>query len=108
MGTDLNSIDWTRVEELDVLYISSVFDLSEWWDQVGRNAHATVFLAVLLVLPNPASNGYQERVFSACTYFDDKLQQNRGDDSFEMKVLLAVNKNLVDDYNLVNSVVRWV
>ena len=67
-----------------------MFDLSEWWDKVGRQAYQLIFPAVPLVIPVPSSNGYQERVFSACTYFDGDLKQRLKDTRYEMKVLTAV------------------
>ena len=101
------NIDWVRVESRELLYISSVFDLSEWWHVVGRKTHEIVFRAVPLIISIPSSNGYQERVFSACTYFDSILRQNLKDERFERKVLMAVNEHLMDDLNSIDPVVHW-
>ena len=40
------NIDKDRVEQLDLLYISSLFDLSEWWNIVGRKCLNLMFLLV--------------------------------------------------------------
>ena len=88
---------------------SSVFGLSEWWDVVGRTAHAMVFLIVPQYISIPPSNGYQERVFSACTYFDRNIQQRLKDEKYELKVLLAVNERLVGEGNKeVDPLLQWV
>ena len=84
-----------------------MFDLSEWWDKVGCQAYQLIFPAVPLVIPVPSSNGYQERVFSACTYFDGDLKQRLKDTRYEMKVLTAVNEQLVDDLSPIDPVVHW-
>ena len=100
-------IDWDRVERQELLYISSVFDLSKWWHVVGRKTHVIVFCAVPLIILIPSSNAYQERVFSACTYFDNTLRQHLKDQRYEMKVLMAVNEHLMDDLNPIDLVVHW-
>ena len=42
------------------------------------------------------SNTFLERIFSACTWFDDHLRQSLQDKRFEMAVLIAVNNNLLN------------
>jgi hypothetical protein len=44
----------------------------------------------------PASNGFQERIFSACTWFDDPLRQMQSDGEFERSLLLSINDTLAD------------
>jgi len=94
-GKDGKSIDWKRVKGNDTLYISSQFDSREWWVKVGRKAHPLVFLVVPAIIALPASNGFQERTFSTCTYFDDPLRQRLKNSRFEMALLLAVNEELL-------------
>ena len=53
------------------------------------------------------SSGFQERVFSACTYFDCNIQPRQKDKKYEMKVLLSLNKRLVVDDKLIDPVVNW-
>ena len=95
-GKDPTGIDWGRVENLDTLYISSLFDSVEWWKQVGRKDHPQVFPVFPAVIAQPASNDFQERIFSACTWFDNPLRQSLQDERFEMAVLLAVNESFLD------------
>ena len=88
---DEDGIDWKKVEENDALYISSVFDSLEWWKSVGQNQHPLIYFAALLIIGLPASNGFQEQIFSGCTHHDDSLCQSVGDDNFEESVLLSAN-----------------
>ena len=59
-GKDPTSIDWGRVENLETLYISSLFDSIEWWKEVGSEDHPQVFPVFPAVIAQPASNDFQE------------------------------------------------
>ena len=98
MGTDCMGIDWTRVEgnEKDILYISSLFDVREWWSNIGRELHVLVFWVAPPMIALPSNNGFQERIFSACTHFDNPIRQRLKESRFEMAVLLAVNESLLE------------
>jgi hypothetical protein len=48
MRRDCNDIDWMRVNKQETLYISSIFDLCEWWLHVVSVGRHTL---VYLVLP---------------------------------------------------------
>ena len=97
-----DDIDWNRVNRKEALYISSVFNLCEWWKSVGRNTFRLVFLTVPSLLSVPSANDYQERVFSTCTWFDDPLRQRMKYERYEMAVLLAVNEKLLNNEELLN------
>ena len=105
-------IDWDKVNDFDILYISSKFDLLEWWKNVGSKKHPLVILVALVILTLPPTNAYQERIFSTCTYFDDPLRQNLKFSRFEMSVLLAVNqaflRNRIPSFEEVKSIVERV
>ena len=88
-------IDWTRVKKSEVLYISSIFDISEWWITVGHRDNHLVYLVVPSIVALLPSNSFQEPIFSACTWFDNPLRQRQKDGQFEMAVLLAVNEALL-------------
>ncbi len=90
------AIDWNRVEDGDVLYASSHFDMCEWWRVVGRKVYAQIYPVVPPVIAVPSSNDFQERTFSACTFFDDVLRQRLKEGRFEMAVLLAKNESLLN------------
>ena len=94
MGKDTKDIDWGRVKDGDILYISSQFDSLEWWKTQGSRKFPEVFRVALPILALPASNAFLERIFSACTWFDDPVRQSLGDQRFEKSILLAVNKDL--------------
>ena len=44
----------------------------------------------------PEHNGHQERVFSACTWYDTKLASRQYTTTFETKVLLKKNRAWMD------------
>ena len=48
------------------------------------------------IIALPPSNAFLERIFSACTWFDDPLRQKLQDKRFEMAVLIAVNDKLLN------------
>ena len=50
--------------------------------------------AALLIIGLPASNGFQEQIFSGCTTHDDSLFQRVGDENFEESILLSANDSL--------------
>ena len=107
LSSNKDNIEWEKVDRRDLLHISSVFDLSEWWHVVGHKAHVIVFHAVPLIISILSSNAHQECVFSACTYFDNTLLQNLKDERYEVKVLMAVNEHFMDDLNSIDPVVHW-
>ena len=94
MNKDCSTVNWEKVKENETLYISSLFDSIEWWE-FNRKEHWLVFLVVPSVLACPSSNGLQERIFSACTWFDNPLRQRLHNKRFEMSVILAVNESLL-------------
>jgi hypothetical protein len=95
MGKKSDSVDWDKVKKHDTLYISSKFDVCEWWINVGKEKHPLFYIIVPAVLATPASNDFQERIFSCCTHFSNPLRQSLKDGRFEMAVLLAVNQRLL-------------
>ena len=84
-----------KVDLEDVLYISSKFDSLEWWHNVGRGIHKKVFYVAPVIIALPTHNGFQERTFSICTWFDSPIRQRLKGSRFEMAVLLAVNESLL-------------
>ena len=75
----------------DFLYISSNFDVLELWKVVGAMKYPDTLVAALSILALPASNAFQKRIFSACTWYDDPLNQRLQHFRFERKVLLELN-----------------
>ena len=76
MEKDTGEVDWEKVNEVDVLYISSIFDSLEWWKAQGARNFPEIFRVALPISALPASNAFLERIFSACTYFVDPLRQS--------------------------------
>ena len=52
------------------------------------------FPEALPITSLPASNGFQEQIFSVCTYNDNFICKRLGDDNFEESVLLLLNNAL--------------
>ena len=90
MGNNCDDIDWEKVKAKETLYISSLFDLCEWWKNVGRKIHPMIYPVLPSIIALPPSNAFLEHIFSACTWFDDPLRQRLKDKHFEMAVLIAV------------------
>ena len=47
------------------------------------------------IIALPEANSFQERIFSACTHFDDPLRQSLKEARFDMAVLLSVHESLL-------------
>jgi len=94
MGKNISEVNWQKVSEGCLLYISSKFDILEWWNSIGTAKHPDVLAAALPILALPASNAFQERIFSTCTWYDDPLNQSLKSSRFEKRVLLGANKDL--------------
>lgn len=97
MGKDWKkaNIEESRItKDFDTLYTSHLFDLAEWWRNVGKKTFNFIAIAVPSIMAMPASNAHQERTFSICTHFNDELRNRLRDDRFEQSILIAVNKRM--------------
>lgn len=90
MVEDINS-------KRDPQRIAPYFDLVQWWKKVGRLRFPHLATAASIMLGKPASNGYQERVFSSGTYYDSNLRKRLKEDHYEMQVLESMNSDLVKE-----------
>ena len=108
MGKKSDSVDWERVKKHDTLYISSQFDLCEWWKSIGRDKYSLFYIIVPAVIATPASNDFQERIFSCCTHFNKPLRQRLKDGRFEMAVLLSVNQRLLKQGSVPDDEVKEI
>ena len=96
MGKDCSDIDWVGVNRQEILYISSNFDLCEWWlHTVSMERHTLVYLVLPAIITLSPSNAFLERIFSACTWFNGPLRQRLNGNYFEKAVLVAVNECLI-------------
>ena len=75
--------------------MSSLFDLCEWWINVGHRENCLVYLVVPLIITLPSMNSFQECIFSTCTWFDNPLCQRLHNGRFDMAVILDVNEALL-------------
>ena len=91
LNKDCKDVNWEVVKAGKTLYISSVFDLRDWWISVGGSNGSMwrqIYPVVPAIISVPAANGFMERTFSACTNFDNELCQRLNARRFEMAVLL--------------------
>ena len=75
--------------------ISDHFNIMWWWEKVGRIKFPLIFIAACQIHALPESNGDQERTFSAATWMDDPRRRRQMDATFQMKVLIYKNKDLL-------------
>lgn len=94
-----DKINWATVTpKLGNAYqIFRYFDLMRWWKEFGSLQFPEIAVVASIVLSKPTHNGFQERVFSRGTYFDNKLRQRISEKSFEMQVLNSLNSDIVND-----------
>jgi hypothetical protein len=71
-------------------------DPLEWWESVGRALFPKIAQMAMIQLCVPDSNGYQERVFSKCSYFNAPQRRNMAPQNFEMQTLLSLNRRSAD------------
>ena len=90
-----NGIDYKKIQENDVIYISKYFDVLEWW-KIKETAYPELAVSACIVLGKPTHNAFQERVFSRGTYTDTKLRKQLKEESFEMSVLNSVNSRTLE------------
>ena len=69
----------------------------DWWHE-KRNDFPHLCLIASMMLPLPEHNGHQERSFSSCTWFDKSLSQRTLSGNHEMKVLLHLNRKLLEEH----------
>jgi soluble cytochrome b562 len=82
---------------MDAVYSTKRFDIVGWWmnDAHGGRFRYLQGLAVVH-LAQPFTNAYVERVFSRGTWIDGARSQRVLDSTFEMRVLDADNRRLVE------------
>ena len=73
----------------------------KWWELFGSKRWPSLGLAASIVLGKPSHNGFQERVFSRGTFFDDPLKQRLKEESYERSVLNSLTMEKIE--NLMTS-----
>ena len=94
-----NGIDFNKIKEHDIIYISKFFDVLEWW-KIKESLYPELAVGACIVLGKPTHNAFQERVFSRGTYTDTKLRKQLKEESFEMSVLNAVNSSTIESNSI--------
>ena len=91
-------LDVSRLQEpfCDGHYATKYFNVLKWWEIFGSKRWPSLALAASIVLGKPSHNGFQERVFSRGTYFDDPLKQRLKEESYERSVLNSLNHEKVE------------
>ena len=81
--------------EYNFIELGKYFDVLGWWrDNQVKFPH--VFVTAIVWLTCPATNAFQERVFSLCSWFDsNKLMRRQTGKTFEMRAMCALNHELV-------------
>lgn len=94
-----NKIDELRIKApiRDGHYAHKFFDVLKWWEIIGAKRWPCLSNAAAIILGKPSHNGFQERVFSRGTYFDDPLKQRLKEENFEKSVLNSLNQEKIKD-----------
>jgi hAT family C-terminal dimerisation region len=90
VGTNVDDwiANWTTIAEH--------FSPMKWWED-NKTRFPHIYIIACQIICAPASNGYQERTFSAATWMDGKLSTRQTDATFQMKVLLYKNQDFIRD-----------
>ena len=75
--------------------IAEHFDIMRWWATFGKRSFPRIYVIACQILPTPESNGGQERTFSAATWMDGKLSKRQSEATFQMKVILHQNSDVL-------------
>ena len=68
-----------------------------WWEVLGKNEYPLLYVIACLYQCLPDSNGHQERTFSTATWMDGNLRKRQKDATFEMKVTLCRNTQVLQE-----------
>jgi hypothetical protein len=82
-----------KIEEEQMIFL--YFDPIEWWSSIGKEKYPLVYPLALPRLMKQSHNAFMERAFSANTLIDGVLRQSLGDENFELKALLRINRDLI-------------
>ncbi len=90
------TVNWSNVtERKDVLYCADLFDPLSWWHTHSQPAFfPRVAMLAAIYLGKPYTNAFQERVFSFCSFIETDLRQRMKPQTFEMRALDKINREL--------------
>lgn len=101
-----DQINWSSVSSSvgNAYQIFRYFDLLKWWKLYGSVHFPEIAIVASIMISKPTHNGFQERVFSRCTYIDNKLRQRKSEKNFEMQALNTLNAETVNQIGHVLNV----
>jgi hypothetical protein len=77
--------------------IGKFFDVMSWW-RINGPRFSKVFPSAIVALSQPATNAFQERVFSLASWFDSNRLMNRQfPKNFEMRTMEAVTRKMREE-----------
>ena len=80
--------------ERNYIAVGKYFDVMGWW-QAFADKYIYVYPSALTWLSRPATNAFQERVFSLGSWFDsNQLMRCQGAKTFEMRTLECITRDL--------------
>jgi hypothetical protein len=96
-----NLPDWQKnfkayVKTKNIIHLWQYFDILGWWRNYGKVAFPNIAMAAAVTLARPYTNASQERDFSMATWFDGKLCQSQKPEILERRLLLGLNREVVD------------
>ena len=89
-------IEWylQSCHENNFLAVGKYFDVMRWWDE-NKTDFPYVFVSAIIWLTKPATNAFQERIFSLGTWFSqNKLMSNLLKKHFEMRTMDCLTREL--------------
>jgi hypothetical protein len=96
-GTEVEKLWRDSFCPMDAVYSTKRFDIIGWWMDDAHGGRFRYLQALAVVhLAQPFTNAYVERVFSRGTWVDGARSQRTLDTTFEMRVLDADNRRLVE------------
>jgi hAT family C-terminal dimerisation region len=98
---DGNQEEWRKkfkgfVNTKNIIQLWQYFDLLGWWKTFGKMNFPNIAMAAAITLARPYTNASQERDFSMATWFDGNLFQNQKPEKLERRLLLGLNRQVVE------------
>ena len=81
-------------QDTDFLVVGKYFDVMGWWEK-NKDNYQHVFPTAVIWLTKPATNAFQERVFSLGSWFQqNKLQTKTTAKNFEMRAMEKLTRKI--------------
>ena len=87
----------TACTKINFQRVGKYFDVLKWW-ALYKDRFPHIFPTSIIWIAKPATNAFQERVFSTASMMDGNKTMNRQlDKNFEMRTLGRLTRPLIDD-----------